>query len=51
MIPLNKGGIHKYDNIQVIPAWLNRLKSDKLMYTKRGEWVSALVVEPKKNCK
>lgn len=49
MIPLNKGGIHKYDNIQVIPAWLNRLKSDKLMYTKRGEWVSALVVEPKKD--
>lgn len=39
MVPLNKGGMHKYDNMQVIPRKLNRIKSDRLIYTRPFEWV------------
>lgn len=51
MIPLNRGGLHKYHNLQVIPKVLNRLKSDRLIYTKPGEWVGAIPVEPNPDAK
>jgi len=40
MIPLAKGGLHKFDNIQVIPARLNRSKGSRMIYTKPGEWLA-----------
>lgn len=42
MVPLSRGGAHAWHNIQVIPAWLNRWKSDRLILTCRGEWVRHL---------
>ena len=28
--PLAKGGLHKFQNLQVVPMWFNRLKADRL---------------------
>ncbi|WNL50864.1 HNH endonuclease [Xanthomonas phage Murka] len=40
MIPLAKGGLHAWHNIQVIPARLNLSKKDKLILTTPFEWVA-----------
>lgn len=42
MIPLAKGGLHAWHNIQVIPARMNLAKGDKLILTDRMEWVGGL---------
>lgn len=42
MIPLERGGAHAWHNIQVIPAWLNSWKRDRLVLTQPGEWVGHL---------
>lgn len=42
LIPLRRGGLHAWHNIQVIPARLNSWKSDKLLLTIPGEWVDYL---------
>ena len=34
-------GLHVAENIQVIPAVLNLLKGNKLMFTKRGSWLAS----------
>lgn len=39
IVPLAKGGEHRYDNIQVIPASLNMWKGDRMRLTRVGEWV------------
>lgn len=44
MIPLcadTVSGLHCGDNIQVIPAVLNTMKCNRLMFTERYEWVGA----------
>lgn len=46
ILPLNKGGLHKFDNLQVLPAVLNRFKSDKLIYLQVGEWLADWTKEP-----
>lgn len=43
IIPLNAdevSGLHKYDNIQVIPAHLNIFKNRRLIYTNDLEWLA-----------
>ncbi|QJB21871.1 endonuclease VII [Xanthomonas phage FoX2] len=42
MVPLNQGGLHAWNNIQVIPASMNLAKCDKLILTTPFEWVSLL---------
>lgn len=45
MLPMkaaNVSGLHCADNLQVIPARLNRTKNNRLKYTERGEWLSEL---------
>lgn len=42
MIPLSLGGKHSYENLQVIPAFLNLKKSNKMWLTKPMEWVDAM---------
>lgn len=42
MVPLRRGGKHAWYNIQVIPAWLNSSKADRMIYTQPHEWVEAL---------
>lgn len=42
MIPLAKGGLHAWNNIQAIPARMNLWKNDKLILTERMEWVGGL---------
>lgn len=42
MVPLERGGLHRYDNLQVIPSRLNSIKADRLIYTRPGEWVETL---------
>jgi len=42
MIPLARGGKHAWHNVQVIPAWLNCWKRDRLVLTEPGEWVAHL---------
>lgn len=42
MLPLRAktvSGLHVAENIQVIPAVLNLLKGNKLMFTERGSWL------------
>lgn len=43
MLPLRAktvSGLHVAENIQVIPAVLNLLKGNKLMFTERGSWLA-----------
>ena len=40
MIPLARGGLHAWHNIQVIPMALNRRKGDRMIYTKPLEWLA-----------
>lgn len=42
MVPLERGGKHAWYNVQVIPAWLNSWKRDRLVLTEPGEWVAHL---------
>jgi hypothetical protein len=42
MIPLARGGKHAWHNIQVIPAWLNSRKQDRLWLTETGEFARYL---------
>lgn len=42
MIPVSKGGLHKYYNLQVIPAWMNQRKWCNMVLTKPFEWVQYL---------
>lgn len=42
MIPVRRGGLHRYDNIQVIPRWLNLWKGDKMVLVKVGEYAAFL---------
>lgn len=42
MIPLSKGGAHKYYNFQVIPAWMNQSKWCHMVLTNPFEWVEYL---------
>lgn len=45
LLPLHAkevSGLHCADNLQVIPATLNRRKHNKLKYTERMEWLSEL---------
>ncbi|HEY1035521.1 MAG TPA: hypothetical protein VGE09_11130 [Pseudoxanthomonas sp.] len=42
MVPLSRGGAHAWHNVQVIPAWLNRWKRNRLVLTQPGEWVAHL---------
>lgn len=42
MIPVARGGRHRYDNFQVIPRWLNLWKGDSLICTKVGEFAQFL---------
>lgn len=45
LLPLHAkevSGLHCADNLQLIPATLNRRKHNKLKYTERGEWLSEL---------
>ena len=35
IIPLTKGGLHHEDNLQILPAYINRIKSDKLGFFDR----------------
>jgi hypothetical protein len=42
MIPIKRGGLHRYDNIQVIPRRLNLWKGDKLVLTCTGEYAEFL---------
>ena len=39
MIPLSRGGLHAWSNVQVIPARLNLRKRNRLIYTRPGEWI------------
>lgn len=39
MIPLAKGGMHKWDNFQLIPFKLNLFKKHRLAITKPYEWL------------
>lgn len=42
MVPLRRGGKHAWSNLQVIPAWLNSWKRDRMVLTEPGEWVAYL---------
>lgn len=42
MVPLSRGGLHSWSNVQVIPAWLNRWKRNRLVLTALGEWTAFL---------
>jgi hypothetical protein len=45
MIPLKAKeacGLHCADNIQVIPASINLMKNNKLIYTVSHEWIKTL---------
>lgn len=42
MIPLRRGGLHAWHNIQVIPEWLNSWKQDRMVLTEPGEWIAHL---------
>jgi hypothetical protein len=42
MIPVARGGRHRYDNFQVIPRWLNLWKGDALVLTRVGEYAAFL---------
>jgi hypothetical protein len=42
MVPLARNGKHTWHNLQVIPAWLNSYKQDRMICTEPGEWVSYL---------
>jgi hypothetical protein len=42
LIPVARGGLHRYDNFQVIPRWLNLWKGDKMVLTKTGEFAAYL---------
>lgn len=42
LIPVARGGLHRYDNFQVIPRWLNLWKGDSLIMTKTGEFAQFL---------
>lgn len=42
MIPLSKGGFHSWENIQVIPERLNRMKHSSMIMTKPFEWLDYL---------
>lgn len=39
IVPLARGGLHAWHNLQVIPAFLNVRKHTKLIFTKPGEWL------------
>ncbi|ECO0327491.1 hypothetical protein ZS60_22350 [Salmonella enterica subsp. enterica serovar Enteritidis] len=44
MLPLRAktvSGLHVAENIQVIPAVLNLLKGNKLIFTERGSWLAS----------
>lgn len=38
MIPLAKGGMHSWENIQLIPWIINIMKKDRLIFTKPYSW-------------
>lgn len=38
MIPLSKGGLHSWENIQLIPWVINIMKKDRLIFTKPYSW-------------
>ncbi|QJB22030.1 endonuclease VII [Xanthomonas phage FoX5] len=40
MVPLSRGGLHAWHNIQVIPARLNMKKGNRMWLTQPGEWVA-----------
>lgn len=42
LIPVARGGVHKYYNIQVIPRWMNLWKGHSLVLTKVGEFAALL---------
>ena len=45
LLPLHAetvSGLHCANNLQVIPATLNRRKHNKLKYTERGEWLNEI---------
>lgn len=42
MIPLSKGGFHSWENIQVIPERLNRMKHSSMIMTKPFKWLDYL---------
>lgn len=39
IVPLSRGGLHCATNLQVIPARLNVMKFDKLIFQRPGEWI------------
>ena len=46
MIPVRAkeaSGLHTWNNCQVIPRAANRSKSNKMLFTQRGEWIGALL--------
>jgi len=46
MIPLqgiNASGLHVWRNFQVIPAWLNYAKKNKMLYTEPMQWLSPAI--------
>lgn len=42
LVPLSRGGGHRFDNIQSIPAWLNQSKHARMVLTRPGEWLKML---------
>lgn len=42
MVPLSRGGFHSWENIQVIPERLNRMKHSSMIMTKPFEWLDYL---------
>lgn len=42
MVPLSKGGFHSWENIQVIPERLNRMKHSSMIMTTPFEWLDYL---------
>lgn len=42
MVPLARGGIHEGLNLQVIPASINILKKDRMVFTQPFQWIKAL---------
>lgn len=46
MIPLRAArasGLHVWSNLQVIPAWMNLTKNNRMILTEPGEWIRGLV--------
>ncbi len=42
MIPLRRGGSHAWDNLQVIPSWINGWKGDRMILTRTAEYAYLL---------